>query len=215
MYDKDLCLFLMSKTFKKSATDAYESFYYIHDIIENLQVLQSSEIKIASLGGGPGSDIVGLVGYLCDRFGKNIISNKTLDLTVYDIMDQNWKAAANKPLNWGLYHYVNTKSSTRTVDDRVKFKHIDFKDPNTVPVSELKGVAFISICWALNEVVFNVEFWTAVLKNTTDSILFFVEGKNDQLDQLNSICASLGRKTIHLKYENPRRLIVLKTSTSA
>ena len=87
MYDNDLCLFLMSKTFKKSSNDAYESFYYIHDIIENLGILESSTIKIASLGGGPGSDIVGVVGYLCDRFSKNVIANKDLNLTVYDIMD--------------------------------------------------------------------------------------------------------------------------------
>ncbi len=208
MYGKELCLYLMSKTFKKSAVDAYESYFAISDLVTSQTLANKDVFNVGSIGGGPGSDLVGSVAFIYDTLPLNKRASLKCQLTVFDIMDTNWKEAAIKPLNWGLYKYVRMDYDKQT-DDRVHFEHIDFNKPETVDVEKLSKLDFITVCWALNEATFNEEFWTKVFQAASKAYILIVEGKEDKTDLLKTIADKLGRKVRYDRYENPRKLIIL------
>lgn len=150
-YDEDLCLYLMSKTFKKSATDAYDSLLSLigggaessdkvavptaaalcsspllcPSSLWLLSFLQNtSELRLGSIGGGPGSDLTGMVSFFHDIITSTSCANPTLrdgitfHLQVFDIMDKNWSAAANSVLSKGFEKYLRKVTEHKAIDRR-------------------------------------------------------------------------------------------------
>lgn len=207
MYDEKMCLYLMSKTFKKSSTDAFESYYRILTEVEAWKDTKdtNADIFIGAIGGGPGSDLSGSVSFLTEICKKHRTNGKW-NLEIFDIMNENWKAASEKALRFGFYRSTNELKMLK--DETVKYSHIDFKNPNSVPTEALAKFDFLTVCWALNEAVFNEEFWRKVIQAAPQAFIIFVEGVDDQLDQIKSLADTAQRKTIYEKYESPRRLII-------
>lgn len=207
LYDNDLCLYLMNKTFKKSALGAFEALYLIQpQLKEHLANHTETELSLTSLGGGPGSDLIGILSHTCEVLGKRYLEKK-FKLNVCDIQAKEWDDAAQIPLTWGLYKHL--KNNTHLVGEKVNFHKIDFKDKSTLAPIPLESQVIISCCWALNESEFNAEFWEEVVARTPKSILVFVEGKEDQLLKIKDIAEKAARTTVFELYESPRRLIVL------
>lgn len=212
-YDVELCLYLMNKTFKKSALGAFEALYLIQpQLKQHLSAFTAPEIHLASLGGGPGSDLIGILSHTCEMLGADYKKRK-FNLTVCDIQAKEWEQAAQTPLTWGLYKHLNNNSAL--VGEKVNFLKIDFKDKSTLAEVPLEKQLLISCCWALNESEFNPEFWTEVITRTNNSILVFVEGKEDQLIKIKELGEQAGRSAVFDLYESPRRLIVLPKAPTA
>lgn len=209
LYGKELCLYLMSKTFKKSAVDAYESYFAVSDLVTSETILTKKIINVGSIGGGPGSDLIGTVSYIYDILPAKRKMEPKFNLSVFDIMDQNWKEAAMKPLNWGLYNYINVNEYDKRTEDKVTFSHVDFNKPETINAEALRKLDFITVCWALNEAPCIEEFWTKVFEAAVNAYIIFVEGKEDKTDILETLAKKLGRTVRYFRYENPRKLIIL------
>ena len=208
LYDNDLCLYLMSKTFKKSSNDAYESYYRISAEIEDWKNTKTaeSEIKIASLGGGPGSDLTGSAAFISDIW-PHPKKAKKWRFEIFDIMNENWQNASRQALRFGFYkHFV--QNTAINDDGLVLYSPIDFKDENTVPEEKLQTFDFITVCWALNEAAYNEKFWKKVIDATPRSFIIFVEGVDDQLVKIQALAQESDRKTLFERFESPRRLIV-------
>jgi len=206
MYCKDLCLYLMSKTFKKSAVETFETFFMLNEEVKALVELfkQRKKAVLGALGGGPGSDLSGALSFLSESAEFNY--QITWDLRVYDFMSANWEAAASEALKFGLYKNFN--GLHRIHESKVKYFQIDFKDPSTINKESLKELDVMTVAWALNEAVFNENFWTSVLDCTPNTLIIFVEGKAEQLVKIDKIAEKLGRNSLLLRYEIPRKLIV-------
>lgn len=212
-YDVDLCLYLMNKTFKKSALGSFEALYLAQpQLKQHLSAHTAPEIHLASLGGGPGSDLIGILSHTCELLGAEYTKRK-FNLTVCDIQAKEWEEAAQTPLTWGLYKHLNNNSSL--VGEKVNFLKIDFKDKATLVAVPLEKQLLISCCWALNESEFNPEFWTEVVTRTSNAILVFVEGKEDQLIKIKDISQQALRSAVFELYESPRRLIILPKPVAA
>jgi hypothetical protein len=212
-YDTDLCLYLMNKTFKKSALGAFEALYLVQpQLKKHLADYKANEISLASLGGGPGSDLIGILSHTCELLGPSYKSRK-FDLNVCDIQAKEWEEAAQTPLTWGLYKHLTNNSML--IGEKVNFHKMDFKNKSTLDGFGLEKQLLISCCWALNESEFNPEFWTAVVSRTPQAILVFVEGKEHQLLKIHDIGVHFGRTAVFDLYESPRRLIILAKPTGA
>ena len=159
-YDEDLCVYLMSKTFKKSATDAYESFFCLgrwaagavgseaagekeeataatvssgSSCSEIVNFLRSTpEVRLGSIGGGPSSDMTGMIAYFHDLLLSTAAANAnantkeeaeegkrtaekvpTFSCQVFDIMDVNWCRASRTPIMAGYTKFL-TPTTTAT-----------------------------------------------------------------------------------------------------
>ena len=207
MYSEDLCLYLLAKTFKKSANETYESFFRVLQVFEaevEAKIAAAVECKIASLGGGSGADLIGAFAFVHDYQATR---SSKWQFTVYDLMAENWEKTAKDPITWGLYKPMQTSNNSWNI----KFEKVDFTDPATADkiAVDLSNNQLITVAWALNEAVFNADFWTRILTATPNSLIVFVEGKDEQLDQINQLAAALQRRSVFVQYENPRRLFVL------
>lgn len=211
MYDANLCLYLMSKTFKKSSLDAYESYYRIVEPVQEWLTNKNptDEIFIGAIGGGPGSDLTGSLAYISDIW-PHAKEKEKWNLTVFDLMHENWKTASSKALQFGFYKHMNKNEAIHSGE--VKYSHIDFKQPDTIPTEELSKFEFLTVCWALNESIFNAEFWKKVFECTKKAFIIFVEGVDTQLIQMERLAKEANRKTLFEQFESPRRLIVYPQS---
>lgn len=206
LYTEDLCLYLIHKTFKKSANESYESFFRVLEIFETVvepKIATDGTCKIASIGGGPGSDLCGAFAFVSDYSKQKF---KKFQFAIYDLMAENWKKVSEEPLTWGLYKPMNNGSSFK-----VAYETIDLKDPETAEKKkgEFREYQIITVAWALNEAVFVEDFWVPIIKETPNSLIVFVEGKDEQLVKIDQIAKREGRSTLFCRYENPRRLFIL------
>lgn len=124
-------------------------------------------------------------------------------------MHENWKKASQQALRFGFYKHFLQNSAIND-DGLVSYSPIDFKDPESVP-SSLANFDFITVCWALNEAVFNEEFWKKVVELTPKAFIIFVEGVDDQLVKISEIAKKANRKILFERFESPRRLIIHPT----
>lgn len=207
MYDEKMCLYLMSKTFKKSSTEAYESYYRILTEVEAWKSAKetTSKIFIGALGGGPGSDLSGSVSFL-NEICTGHRSIGQWNLAIFDLMHENWKNASQKALQFGFYRNMN--ENKMIAEELVSYYPIDFKNPDSVPTDQLANFDFLTVSWALNEAVFNEEFWRRVIEATPKTFIIFVEGVDDQLVEIKKLADKAQRNTLFEKFESPRRLIV-------
>lgn len=212
MYTEDLCLYLLAKTFKKSSNETYESFFRVLQTFENeieQKIQAAGECRIASLGGGSGADLIGAFAFVHDY---QTTRSAKWQFTVYDVMAENWEKTAKDPITWGLYKPMQNGNNWT-----LKFEKVDFTDPATADkiAPDLGAHQIITVAWALNEAVFNADFWAKVLTATPNSLLVFVEGKDEQLEKIHQIAATQNRRSAFVQYENPRRLFVLPNAPQA
>lgn len=206
MYSEDLCQYLLAKTFKKSANETYESFFRVLNIFETeieAKIRAAGECKIASLGGGSGADLIGAFAFVHDFQATR---SSKWQFTIFDLMAENWEKIAKDPITWGLYKPMQGNNNWS-----LKFEKVNFNDPASADKigADLGGHQLITVAWTLNEAVFNSDFWAKILSATPNSLIVFVEGKDDQLEKINQLAAGQQRRTVFVQYENPRRLFVL------
>lgn len=210
-YDKSLCYYLMSKTFKKSSIDSFESFYRFDAskvLLENIHNkgldinsgLEDLKLKIGSIGGGPGSDLTGTISFL-DEFGIGSFEK----LTVFDYAAENWAESSSKILN-----EVYKENYKERIKSEINWEFIDFNDPKSIPES-IREYNVITVAWALNESPLVPEFWENLFSKTKNCVIIFIEGEDGKIVRLVDILEKKFENRVLIKeiFENPRRLIVL------
>lgn len=203
LYDEDLCYYLIKKCFKKSATDAFDSFLRFN--VKNYLRVEEGTVRIVSVGGGPGSDLSGTVAYLVDIGHEDY---KKYDCKVLDFNFKNWSNSSKKFLT------EEFKKWPLIEDFKLGFNFIDFSKPETLDEKnkeDLRNANIVTIFWAINEAVIEEDFWNEFFNLTENSIVIIVEGKEDKLKELIEIHSKLGEKKILIfeEFESPRRFISL------
>lgn len=192
-YNEDLCLYLMRKTFKKSAVDSYESFFRIKDLS---WICDKNEVNITCLGGGPGSDLSGAISYLID----NSIGSR-FKCNILDYNSKYWEEASLAPLTKAL----STTYPKSYVE--INYRFVDFNLADSIPVDIISLSDIIIVSWALNESALLSDFWSEIAKIAKNALIIIIEGKEDQVSWLASCFSSSGRSSSCELFENPRRLI--------
>lgn len=197
LYNEALVKYLVAKTFKKSATDTYNlaSCFPIQKYFSNKQAL-----KIACIGGGPGSDLTGLINYLVE------CGYTTLDCTIYDYNSKNWQSVCKEPL-MDIIKKQAVKVFKIPLNISINWQFVDMKqdwpEKEQVPKADV-----FSTCWALNECFFNTGFWDKIISANPESFLFFVDGESEPINRFQHLETLKGRKFIFEDLENPRRLAI-------
>jgi hypothetical protein len=90
LYTKPLVKFLVNKTFKKSVGDSYTlvSSFRLTDYFKDT----SKTLKINCIGGGPGSDLTGVLCYLME------LGFFDFDCTIHDYNAKNYSEICLEPL---------------------------------------------------------------------------------------------------------------------
>lgn len=197
LYNEALVKYLVAKTFKKSATDTYNlaSCFPIDKYFTKKEIL-----KVACIGGGPGSDLTGLINYLLECEYSNF------ECIVYDYNAENWGKVCSAPLV-DIMQKQALKVFKRPLNISVKWEFIDmkkdFSEKGLVPKADV-----FSTCWALNECFFNEKFWQDVIDANPLSFLFFVDGESEPIQRFQHLDSLKQRKFIYEDLENPRRLSI-------
>ena len=212
VYDLDLCHYLIKKCFKKSAVDAYDSFFRVD--LKKLNSGKSGEneeiVKIVSLGGGPGSDLSGAVSFLAEVWAQN---PKKFECKILDYNHEKWSKSSKLALEKAF-----NAPKLGVAGFEVNWAFLDFTKPETLEQSSetIQAAKVITIAWAVNEAEVNHHFWTRFFELSIGSLVIFIEGKSDKLKVLKAICeqvyAGIGYSSLEIVaefYESPRRLIKL------
>lgn len=214
LYKEPLCKYLMLKTFRKSAVDTFQSVCRIESgVIEKL-IGVDTKVRLGCLGGGPGSDLTGLLSYFLD-----MDAFYEFECTIYDSQAEYWSSVSNEPINSVLnksYQEIMPKSKTSKDKENsnkitVCWEHIDFDDPSTVE-NLTPDFKIVSICWALNETNICKEFWQKTLNKLKDSQIVIIEGEREPLVKMIEVLNDMSRKYSEDLYESPRRLIIYPSS---
>ena len=197
LYNEALAKYLVSKTFKKSATDMYNlaSCFPVKQYFPEKKTL-----KVAAIGGGPGSDLTGLLNYLLE------CGYSSFECTVYDFNAVNWGNVCSGPLV-EIIKKQTQKVFKREVEISIKWEFADMKkdweSKETVPQADV-----FTNCWALNECLFNENFWNGLLENNKESLFLFVDGEIDPIQRFQYLESVKGRKFAFEALESPRRLTI-------
>lgn len=197
LYNEALVKYLVAKTFKKSATDTYNlaSCFPVQKYFPNKEVL-----KVACIGGGPGSDLSGLLNYLIECGYSNF------ECVVYDYNATNWSNVCLAPLT-DILQKQALKVFKKQIKLTLKWEFVDMKKDWTekgyVPKADL-----FSTCWALNECLFNETFWNDLIQGNPESFFFFVDGESDPIERFQWLSSVSKRKFIYEALENPRRFAI-------
>jgi hypothetical protein len=204
LYDENLCNYLIQKCFKKSASDSYESFFRFEaGKLFELEEGNCQKLNLVSLGGGPASDMSGMICYLFDQnFGV-----ENFECVVLDKNFENWRNASQTVLVGGFSKEKKIKQFS------LDFEFLDFTDFDSLEKNEevLKNAHFLTICWAINEAQILENFWSKFFLLTENACVIIIEGKENKLQELEEICKSTSPTSpiITEYYESPRRLIKL------
>lgn len=125
IYDLNLHRYLMIKTFKKSAIDAYDSFLRIPDEVETL-LGRKECLNVCCLGGGPGSDLTGVLTYMID----NEVC-KDFECKILDFNSRGWSEASLKTLR-SAYDKNLGKRATIKVD----YGFLDYNEVQSIDQHE-------------------------------------------------------------------------------
>lgn len=223
LYDESQCKYLTNKTFRKSASDTFGAMLRVdwdlcsHSFSKkqnfNREDFIGKKMKLGCLGGGPGSDLTGILSYFIDMdFYYNF------DCTIYDSKHLNWEKINSDNLRKSYdnnYDRLFNKNFGKGYKEKhqiesgikVEWKFVDFDDKETV--ANIDGSEeIVSICWALNETCINKSFWEAVIAKLRYSLIVIIEGDIAPLLQIIEILDGIGRKYLAEIFESPRRVIV-------
>jgi len=197
LYDESTVKYLVSKTFKKSSTDMYQlaSSYPIPKYFPEKKTL-----KVACIGGGPGSDLTGLLTYLLE------CGYSSFECVIYDFNAVNWSKVSSGVLD-GIIKKQAQKVFKREVEISIRWEFTDMRkdweNKENIPKADV-----FSNCWALNECLYNENFWNGLLENNTESVFLFVDGEVDPIQRFQFLEGVKGRKFIYEGLESPRRLAI-------
>jgi len=197
LYNEALVKYLVAKTFKKSATDTYNlaSCFPVKKYFPEKKTL-----KVAGIGGGPGSDLTGLLNYLLE------CGYSSFECTVYDFNAVNWGKVCSSSLV-EIIKKQTQKVFRREIEISIKWEFVDMKkdweSKEAIPQADV-----FSTCWALNECFFSENFWNGLIENNKESLFLFVDGESDPIQRFQYLESVKGRKLAYEDLENPRRLTI-------
>ena len=201
LYNEALVKYLVHKTFKKSATDTYNlaSCFPIQKYFPIQEV-----VRIACIGGGPGSDLTGLLNYLLE------CGYSSFECVIYDYNAENWGKVCYTPLT-DIVKKQTLKVFRQVIDITIKWEFVDMKKDWSAENPCPKAHVF-STCWALNECLFNEQFWTELIEKNPQSFLFFVDGETYPIERFKSLSCLKARRFTYESLENPRRLAIFPSN---
>lgn len=208
LYTPQMLKYLINKTFKKTAT---EIFFMMSTAIPPSFFSSKETLRVASIGGGPGSDIFGCVAYL-----KLVTSGKTrhVEADVYDYNWDKWRDVSSGLLHESLVNKkILTKEETLRLNGKelIQWHPIDFTRTDFGAINQCKDYDIITVTWALNESHFSEEFWGKIADQNQGATYFIVEGESPPLERLSIVLEKKIKGTpVILKefFQNPRRLLV-------
>lgn len=162
---------------------------------ENTQDWMKNEIKIASIGGGPGNDCLAIYTYLLSFHSARLVKNPNCYIEVYDLNHNGWMQSHQKTLESFFKGKVNIKWEYTDHQKEFNLDHLH--------------ADFISICWTLNEnLAFNYDYWDQLVRNNMNAIYVVVEGEQKNVDLLVNIFEKYEFKYVYYESTaNPRKVI--------
>lgn len=198
LYTIPLAKYLITKCFKKSATDSY-ALVSCHPLKTYFKDVEST-LKIVSIAGGPGSDLTGVLCYLMELgFFK-------FECRIFDFNCKNWAEVSGEVLVNAIKGQAK-KVYGRIPEITIEWKFCDIKTPFEKKEDIPTGDIFFT-CWALNESIFNNLFWEELITKNENSYLFFVDGDRYPIENIRSFESLKNRKFIYEGLETPRRVAI-------
>jgi hypothetical protein len=115
-----------------------DEFLRRHRAAVGKALFNEEEITVVSFGGGPGSELVGLLNYLDDdNMGENVTS---ISYRVYD-KDVDWKPVARK-----VVRYKNSD-----IDVNLSYHKLDLADENTTALIDVGDANLIVFSYIMSE----------------------------------------------------------------
>jgi len=203
LYTPELMKYLIQRTFKKSANDAYAAISSIN--LEGLVDFQKEYIRICCIGGGPGSDLTGILCYLME------LGHFKFECFIYDYNHTNWENVAAKPL-LEILKAQSKKSFGKEIEISIKWVFCDIKsdwdDKTPIPSADI----FCS-CWALNESIYYPKFWEDLIDANKNALFFLIDGDRYPIENFRYFKSLSHRKFLYEGLETPRRLTIFPVST--
>ena len=195
LYDDNMMRYLVLKTFKKSAGDIFTlaSGYYLKDFVP-----KDKPLVVKSIGGGPASDLCGLLSAVID------LNLKEIECEILDFNAEGWASVVNDLLP-PIIKANAKKLGAGDTNIKVKWTKFDMcfeNESQLIPKADI-----FTIAWALNESNLNVKIWEKIFAENPGAYFFFVEGERGPLEALVAVLGE--RKFDFNSYESPRRLAVL------
>ena len=182
---------------KKLQLERDDSLIYKDDLqtIPTIPNWKFKQLHIASIGGGPGNDALGVYLYLksAGLLSKSI--QRPVKLNVFDLSFKGWESA-----------FKETLSSFYKEELLINWDYTNHQEE--YDLGQLKA-DFITICWTLNEnLAFNKQYWNSLIKKNKDAVYVVIEGERKNVDKLVALFKEHGMKNIYYESKaSPRRVI--------